>query len=107
MFGQVTVGSLVADLLRHLGIRCDAMIGLSLGESAGLFGIRAWRSRDEMFRRMQASPLFNSDLAPPYNAARNHWGLGENESADWVSGVIAAAADDVLPRCGRVCARTY
>ncbi|HXD86673.1 MAG TPA: beta-ketoacyl synthase N-terminal-like domain-containing protein, partial [Urbifossiella sp.] len=97
MFGQVTVGSLVADLLGHLGIRCDAMIGLSLGESAGLFGIRAWRSRDEMFRRMQASPLFNSDLAPPYNAARLFWALGEKESANWVSGIIAAAADDVLP----------
>ena len=40
MFGQVTVGSLISDIAVSLGIRCDAMIGLSLGESAGLFGVR-------------------------------------------------------------------
>ena len=51
MFGQVTVGSLVADVVRSLGVPCDAMIGLSLGESAGLFAVRAWRGRDEMWRR--------------------------------------------------------
>ena len=31
------------------------MIGLSLGESAGLFGVRAWTGRDEMYRRMRRS----------------------------------------------------
>ncbi len=95
MFGQVTVGSLVTDLLVHLGVKFDAMIGLSLGESAGLFGIRAWRSRDEMFKRMQASTLFNSDLAPPFNAARMHWGLAKNQTANWAAGIVSAGADDV------------
>src|SRR5262249_49135162 len=75
MFGQVTVGSLVSDILVSLGVKCDTMLGLSLGESAGLFGVRAWRSRDEMFRRMRGSTLFVSDLAPPYDAARSHFGL--------------------------------
>jgi acyl transferase domain-containing protein/3-hydroxymyristoyl/3-hydroxydecanoyl-(acyl carrier protein) dehydratase len=97
MFGQVTVGSLVADLLTTFGIKPDAMIGLSLGESAGLFGIRAWRSRDEMYRRMQASTLFKSDLAPPFDAARLHWGLTKHQTADWVSGVVAASPDDIAP----------
>ncbi|MFO0805949.1 MAG: beta-ketoacyl synthase N-terminal-like domain-containing protein [Gemmataceae bacterium] len=92
MFGQVTVGSLVSDVLQHLGVKPDAMIGLSLGESAGLFGIRAWRSRDEMFTRMQRSTLFNSDLAPPYDAARQHWNA---EHVNWFSGVIAASPDDI------------
>ncbi|MBY0459040.1 MAG: hypothetical protein K2V38_17020, partial [Gemmataceae bacterium] len=95
MFGQVTVGSLTSDIALSLGVRCDAMIGLSLGESAGLFGVRVWRGRDEMFRRMQHSPLFASDLAPPFDAARAHWGLTADAPADWVSGVIAAGADDV------------
>jgi len=96
MFGQVTVGSLVSDIAVSLGIRCDAMIGLSLGESAGLFGIRAWPARDRMFRRMQASTLFVSDLAPPYDAARAHWGIPLAEDVDWVIGVVAVSADDVL-----------
>src|SRR5262249_17685292 len=91
MFGQVTVGSLVSDIALSLGARCDAMIGISLGESAGLFGTRVWRSRDEMHRRMQASTLFNSDLAPPYDSARTHWNLPKGEHADWVSGIVAAS----------------
>lgn len=96
MFGQVAVGSLVADLLAHLGVRANAMIGLSLGESAGLFGTRTWRDRDEMCRRMQKSTLFKSDLAPPYDSARRHWSLPARDTVDWSLGVIAAAPDDVL-----------
>ena len=46
MFGQVAVGALVSDIVVSLGVRPNAMIGLSLGESAGLFGVRAWRDRD-------------------------------------------------------------
>src|SRR5262249_31172964 len=70
MFGQVAVGSLVSDILVSLGVKADGVVGLSLGESAGLFAARAWRGRDEMYLRMRASSLFNSDLAPPYDAAR-------------------------------------
>ena len=95
MFGQVTVGSLAADVVRELGVPCDAMVGVSLGESAGLFGVRAWRGRDEMWRRMQASSLFVSDLAPPYDAARAAWGLRHGETVDWVSGVLAASREEV------------
>jgi acyl transferase domain-containing protein/3-hydroxymyristoyl/3-hydroxydecanoyl-(acyl carrier protein) dehydratase len=95
MFGQVTVGSLVADVVRSFGVPCDAMVGLSLGESAGLFAVRAWRGRDEMWRRMRASSLFASDLAPPYDAARATWGLPPDEAVDWVSGVLAAGRDEV------------
>ncbi|MBY0512584.1 MAG: hypothetical protein K2P78_01575, partial [Gemmataceae bacterium] len=96
MFGQVTVGSLVSDVVASLGVKVEAMVGISLGESAGLFGVRAWRARDEMYRRMKASTLFNSDLAPPYDAARKHWGVPAGRPVEWVSGVIAASPDDVV-----------
>jgi acyl transferase domain-containing protein/3-hydroxymyristoyl/3-hydroxydecanoyl-(acyl carrier protein) dehydratase len=96
MFGQVTVGSLAADVVTSLGVKCDAMIGLSLGESAGLFGVRAWPGRDEMYRRMRASTLFVSDLAPPYDSARRHWGVPAGQAVDWASGVVSASADDVV-----------
>jgi acyl transferase domain-containing protein/3-hydroxymyristoyl/3-hydroxydecanoyl-(acyl carrier protein) dehydratase len=95
MFGQVTVGALAADVLAGLGVKPAAMIGLSLGESSGLFGVRAWRGRDEMFRRMQTSPLFNSDLAPPFGAARRHWGVPLNQPVDWTAGVISASPGEV------------
>lgn len=98
LFGQVTVGCLVSDILLSLGVRCDALIGFSLGESAGLFGLRLWKDRDEMYRRVRRSSLFVSDLAPPYDAARRFWNMPVGRTVDWVVGVIPAPADDVTAR---------
>ena len=75
-----------------LGVKPDVGIGLSLGESSSLFGLRVWTDRDEMFRRIHASSLFGSDLGPPYDAARQQWNLGD---VDWVSGIVSAAPDQV------------
>lgn len=95
LFGQVTVGALASDVLLSLGVRADALVGVSLGESAGLFGARVWRGRDEMFGRIERSSLFASDLAPPYNAARTFWELPASEPADWASALVACGPDDV------------
>ena len=92
LFGQVALGTLVSDTLVSLGVKPDASIGLSLGESSSLFGLRVWTDRDDMFRRIRGSSLFDTDLAPPYEAARRHW---NRDDIDWVSGVLAASADDV------------
>ncbi|MBW2217724.1 MAG: type I polyketide synthase, partial [Deltaproteobacteria bacterium] len=88
ILGQVTLGTVVSDLIRSFGVRPDAAIGYSLGESAALFSLNAWTERDEMLNRMNASPLFTHDLAGPCNAARETWKLEENEDVDWVSGVL-------------------
>ncbi|MDQ7826075.1 MAG: beta-ketoacyl synthase N-terminal-like domain-containing protein [Candidatus Eremiobacteraeota bacterium] len=92
MEGQVAMGTLMADLLGHLGIRPEAAIGYSLGEMAGLFALRAWRARDEMHRRMEESRLFTDELAGPCNAARAAWGLNASEEVRWAIGVIDAPA---------------
>jgi PfaB family protein len=95
ILGQVALGTLVTDLLRSLGVEPNASIGYSLGESAALFALRAWTDRDEMFRRLQASPLFRTELAGPCNAARRAWKLGRKEQADWLAGIVARPADEV------------
>ena len=43
-------------------VRPDAAVGYSLGESAALFALRAWRDRDAMLERMESSTLFTTDL---------------------------------------------
>ena len=95
LFGQVAVGTLTSDILVSLGVRPDAMIGQSLGESAGLFGMRVWRGRDEMLKRVWESPLFGPDLGPPYNAARAQLNWPPGEPLDWVSGVLPVPAEKV------------
>ncbi|OAI52660.1 3-hydroxyacyl-ACP dehydratase, partial [Planctomycetaceae bacterium SCGC AG-212-F19] len=105
IFGQVTLGILVSDLVRRFGVRPHAAIGYSLGESVGLFALGAWTARDDMYRRMSASPLFTTDLAGACTAARKTWGLPAGEPVDWRAGLVACPADrvrDALPGRERV-----
>ena len=95
IFGQVTIGTVVADLLRSFGVEPSASIGYSLGESTALFGLRAWTARDAMYRKFAGSSLFATDLAGPCNAARATWGLAEGEAVDWVAAIVANSADQV------------
>uniref|UniRef100_A0A7C4LMY9 Acyltransferase domain-containing protein n=1 Tax=Schlesneria paludicola TaxID=360056 RepID=A0A7C4LMY9_9PLAN len=95
IFGQVSVGAALCDWLDLLGVRPRAAVGYSLGESAALFGLRAWTDRDEMLRRMEASPLFGSDLVFPFNAAREVWRVPQGRDVPWLSGVVNRSAAEV------------
>ena len=95
IFGQVALGTAFSDLLRNFGVRPQASIGYSLGESAGLFSLGAWTDRDLMLQRMNDSTLFTEDLAGHCHAVRQAWGLQEGESVDWSLGVIDRPAGEV------------
>jgi PfaB family protein len=95
IFGQVSFGTFISDLLRSTGVRPTAAIGYSLGETTALFSLNAWTDRDEMFRRFDASTLFQSDLAGPCDAARAVWNLDDDEPVDWVAGILQRPADQV------------
>ncbi|MDQ1257948.1 MAG: hypothetical protein QG656_2556, partial [Candidatus Hydrogenedentes bacterium] len=88
VFGQVALGTAVADLLRRFGVQPRAAIGYSLGESAALFAMGAWTDRDGMLARMNASTLFTEDLVGPCNAARRSWQLPDDARVDWLVGVV-------------------
>ncbi|MBN1866740.1 acyltransferase domain-containing protein [Candidatus Sumerlaeota bacterium] len=95
IFGQVALGTAVSDLIRSFGVRPQAVVGYSLGESAGLFALEVWTDRDGMLRRVRESTLFTQDLAGPCNAARKAWKLPTNKAVDWVLGVIDRPAMDL------------
>jgi acyl transferase domain-containing protein/3-hydroxymyristoyl/3-hydroxydecanoyl-(acyl carrier protein) dehydratase len=99
IFGQVALGGLVCDVVRHFGVRADAVLGYSLGESAGLFALRAWTDRDAMLRAMNDSPLFVRELAGPCDAARRAWRLPLEKGVDWVTGVVDRAPAAVRAAC--------
>jgi acyl transferase domain-containing protein/3-hydroxymyristoyl/3-hydroxydecanoyl-(acyl carrier protein) dehydratase len=106
IFGQVATGCAVSDLVQHFGVHPSAVIGYSLGESAGLISLRAWCDRDEMYTRMKESTLFTDDLAGECRAAQRAWGLNESETVNWGLGVIEAPEQDVL-RALSAFPRTY
>lgn len=88
IYGQVVHGGLMADLVRHFGVNPDAVIGYSLGESAGLFALGAWPERGEMLARMEKTDLFSQQLAGPCLAARKAWDIGPDQELDWAVAVV-------------------
>ena len=95
ILGSVSVACLVTDLLKGLGLAPDAAIGYSLGETAALIALGAWRGRDEMLHRLQSSPLFHTELAGPCDAARRVWGIPAAEPVDWVAGIVPRSPEEV------------
>jgi len=95
IFGQVVHGGMMANLIKHFGIRPSAVIGYSLGESAGYFAMNVWPERGEMLKRMQTTNLFTTELAGSCNAARQVWGIPASEDVDWQVAVVNRSADAV------------
>ena len=83
--GQVCFGTMVADLAAHFGIKPDAAIGYSLGESTALLALRVWRQRDDMLDRLSNSSLFARDLAG---------------GPEWVTGMVDRSAQTVRAAIG-------
>jgi acyl transferase domain-containing protein/3-hydroxymyristoyl/3-hydroxydecanoyl-(acyl carrier protein) dehydratase len=82
---QVGFGAMLADLAMHFGIRPDAAIGYSLGESTALLALRAWRERDAMLERLSRSSLFATDLAG---------------GPEWATGMVDRSAQAVRAAIG-------
>ncbi|MFC1882863.1 hypothetical protein ACFL2S_15405, partial [Thermodesulfobacteriota bacterium] len=101
IFGQVVHGGVVADLVKYFDISPSAVIGYSLGESAGYFAMGVWPERGEMLRRMQQTDLFTRQLAGPCNAARRMWDIAPDEDVDWCVAVVNRSADSVRPMVDR------
>ncbi len=95
IFGQVVHGGVMANLIGNFGIKSNAVIGYSLGESAGLFAMGAWPDRGEMLKRMLATDLFTTELAGPCNAAHRAWKIPFDEDINWRVAVVNRSGDRV------------
>jgi acyl transferase domain-containing protein/3-hydroxymyristoyl/3-hydroxydecanoyl-(acyl carrier protein) dehydratase len=93
IFGQVWLGTFVSDVVTSFGVKPDAIIGYSLGETAGFFSTRTWTARDEMLKRIQNSALFTEELAGTCTSVQKTWGT--DKPIEWVLGVISTSADKV------------
>ncbi len=93
IFGQVWLGTFVSDVVSSFEIKPDAVIGYSLGETAGFFSTRTWTARDEMLQRIQQSTLFTEELAGPCKSVQKAWET--DQPIDWALGVVNASADTV------------
>jgi PfaB family protein len=95
IFGQVVHGSVMTRLVKQFGINPHAVIGYSLGESAGLFATGVWPDRGQMLKRMLTTNLFRTELAGPCNAARTAWKIPVDEDMNWCVAVVNRPSDRV------------
>jgi len=85
-----------------LGLRPEAAIGYSSGETNALFAHGAWTDIARMLVQTRDEPLFRSELCGPFDAAQRAWrraGLPEGPWENWCVGapvaqVRAALADE-------------
>ncbi len=105
IFGQVLFGSHMTGLLKRFNLRPDAVIGYSLGESAGLFANGAWSDRGQMLQRLERSDLFRTQLVGPCHALRQAWQLTDDQAVNWQVAVVnrsAASVDAAIARLAHV-----
>ena len=98
--GQVALGALTSDLAVHLSVKPQAALGYSLGESTGLFALRAWTARDEMLRRVSRSTLFTRDLTGSPERLRRAWGVPRRQAVEWQAGLLDCSAEEVRAALG-------
>lgn len=94
--GQVIHGLVMTRLLEGFGIKPEAVIGYSLGESAANFSTRAWSDPGQMFSRMQASPLFKTELAGKCLSTRKAWNISEEADFEWVVALVNKSSEETL-----------
>ncbi len=96
LWGTSFVCQLHAELTRGvLGIRPDATIGYSSGESNALFAMGAWTDLDAMIRDSRASALFQSDLVGAFEAPRRAWARLGASGSRWANFNVAASVSEV------------
>lgn len=88
IIAHVALTGFAHAVLESLGVRAQAMLGHSLGESCSLFASGAWTDRDVLLDRVAASPLFSTELAGPCHAARRYWQLPANVPVQWSLAVV-------------------
>jgi PfaB family protein len=97
-FGQLCAVSLVtqahAILLRDcLGLRPEAALGLSLGESNALFAFGYWRNMGALLTDIENAAMYERHIGGSFETARQAW--GPNVPEDWTNWRVNAPAANV------------
>lgn len=78
-----------------LGLKPSAVIGLSSGETNGLYAMGVWRDMDAMFEEIDASGMYGRYLTGDFESARRAWGLPDDQQVTWVAWRVLAPVEVV------------
>ena len=95
-----------AHLLKQVGMRPDACLGLSSGETNALLASGAWNDADDLFDAVTASGMYDLHLGGEHRTLRTARGLGATDLAEWrtfrVWHPVAALRDAIAATESRV-----
>jgi len=95
LWGASCLSQLHSELtLGLLGLRPQAAIGYSSGETNSLFAFGAWTDMDAMRREIDASGLFTREVGGEFRAVARAWGIGE-QRVDWAVWNVLAPVEEV------------
>lgn len=95
IFGQVLFAGQMTLLLNKFNLFPDAVIGYSLGESAGNFALGAWSERGMMLDRLASSDLFKTQLSGSYASVRKAWNIPQDHPIAWRVAAVNRPAPQV------------
>ncbi|NED87746.1 hypothetical protein G3I76_47650, partial [Streptomyces sp. SID11233] len=78
-----------------LGLRPDAAIGYSSGESAALIALGAWPDAAGLYAATRDSGLFTTELTGELRAVRRVWERAGVRGERWASHLVTAPVDVV------------
>jgi acyl transferase domain-containing protein/3-hydroxymyristoyl/3-hydroxydecanoyl-(acyl carrier protein) dehydratase len=94
LWGSSFVSQLHAELsLRVLGLRPQAAIGLSSGETNALFALGAWGDVDGLVEALEESRVYSRELGGEFDAVRRAW--NETRPVRWTNWRILAPVERV------------
>ena len=69
----------------HLGLRPQAVLGVSSGETNGVVAMGAWTDLGALFEDIDRSGMYTREIAGEYGVLRRAWGAQAPAAIDWVS----------------------
>ncbi|CAN0534734.1 unnamed protein product, partial [Scytosiphon promiscuus] len=95
---QLCAGTLMSQahailLLDLLGLKPDAALGLSLGESNALFAFGFWRDPGALLDEISDAAMYERHIGGEFETAKEAW--GPNVPADWTNWRVQAPVDAV------------
>ncbi|WP_198037077.1 hypothetical protein [Nocardia sp. BMG51109] len=96
------LGLLQAEIgTRILGLRPDAVIGYSLGETNGLLAAGCWPDPRALLDRIRTDPLFTREIGGEMRVVREAWRAAGIDGTRWstytVVGELDAVRENLLP----------
>ncbi|TYT74409.1 hypothetical protein FIM25_09610 [Desulfobotulus mexicanus] len=113
IFAQVRYGRIMTRIAEEEGFAAQAVMGYSLGETAGFFATGLWENPEIMQQRLKGSDLFTKELSGPCRALRKQWGIGDKEAFCWAAALIPVEMETLdsqlpaYPRLRRLIVNTF